>query len=208
MLLTKLKILALILSFLDRSTPQTMRSSGAFVLGFFDTPIANSKAVSRKTYYLTSVFTTTWIEAFNFCAASTMSLATFETQDQIDKFLPMMEANAAQFTQCQGLIIGAISNVIPPTKTSFVWAETGKPVTQTLAWGAGQPTSTRHCLEILLTSGKASVVSVDCAALVCSFACTDTKIITPNVTWTSTKANPISNAKNKKLTTVATTAAG
>lgn len=207
-MLVKLKFLVLMLSILHQSLPQTMRSSGAFVLGFFDTPQATGKAVSRKTYYLTSVFTTTWIEAFNFCAASTMSLATFDDQTQLDAFMKMMETNAAQFTQCQGLIIGAITNVIPPTTKSFVWAETGKAVTQNFAWAAGQPTSTGHCVEILLTSGKASVVSVDCATLVCSFACTDTKIVTPNVTWTSTSANVINNAKNKKLTTRPTTIAG
>lgn len=143
----KLKILILIFSFFQSSSPQTMRASGAFVLGYFDTPTGQGNAVMRKTYYLTSIFMTTWIEAYNFCAASTMSLATFDSQTQLNQFLTMMQANAAQFTLCNGLFIGAVANAQPVTATSWAWVQTGVSVNQTLPWYVGNSRKT-HTLKI------------------------------------------------------------
>lgn len=204
----KLKVLIVIFNFLHGSSPQTMRSSGAVVLGYFDTPLPQGNAVSRKTYYLTSIFTTTWIEAFNFCAASTMSLATFDTQAQLDSFITMMQANAAQFTLCSGLYIGAVATAQPVSTTSWAWVDSGKTTGLTFPWASGYPTKTGYCMLIRLISGVATVVNGVCNNNPCSFACTDTKIITPNVTWTSTSANVLSQAKLKGLSTLATTVVG
>lgn len=156
--------------------------------------------VSRKTYFLAYVLTTTWVDAWSFCKSSTMELVTFEAQAEVDAFLKLVEAAAAKFTLCKGLHVGAVASATPATTSSWTWLSTGNPLGVTLAW-AGAPVGTNNCLEIVIDAkGKAAFTNIDCYLTACTFVCTDTKIVAPKAAVTSTSPDYFTQAKKANMT--------
>lgn len=163
----------------------------------------NGPVINRKTYYLAFVLNTVWYDAFLFCKASLMELLTFESQDELDKFMDIVDKNRDKFQMCPGTFIGAYG---VPSTSKWTWLATGEDIKLKFKWEGGSPPSFDgdNCLKIAYDqfddTVKPYVVGLDCnseTSASCTFICMDTKIVTNNVTFTSTNSPIIDKAKKK-----------
>lgn len=227
--LEHLVIISIIVGSIHQCETQKLRTSGSIILGYYgqywwwnsvelflwkiefsDKPAGkNTLVIHRKIYYLTLVLNTIWYDAYLFCKASLMELLTFESQDELDKFMEIVTEKKESFQMCAGTFIGAVGTPSASGPTKWTWLSTGDPVKLNFKWKNNSPPTSElyNCLQITYDASETYVDAIDCnsESFSCIFVCTDTKIVTPNMTMTSINPDIFNRAKSTKLTTRSTT---
>lgn len=137
---------------------------------------ATSGETITKTYYLSKIFSTDWMGAFNFCKDNNMELVRFIDEAETNNFLKLCETNAKEFKSKLGTHIGAVTTSLT-LKTEWYSFETGQKMDWKLLWGVNQPMSTNlneYCMiAVPNTKGAYQLKSIVCYSFNAWFTCQD-----------------------------------
>lgn len=104
----------------------------------------------QKTYFIAIDFKESWTMSRCVCRNWRMELAAFETVNEKNNFVAIMNANIKYFDQWT--YIGGIETVKGDANT-FIWSSTGKSISYKLDWTPGNPNNFQG-LELCLSLEK------------------------------------------------------
>jgi hypothetical protein len=114
-------------------------------------------------------FQLTWLDAFIFCKAFDMQLATFDTKQEEDFVLDMIAQNWMNNMESQSFIGGTRIG-----RDNWYWISTGEIVDYKIRWRNGEPNnleSNENCLSIGHYHSTFAVIDIDCHKSTRSFVC-------------------------------------
>lgn len=115
-----------------------------------------------KTFWYSSGYRGTWIEAEAICDSYDLTLATLDSQQEADFLLPLYSANNLLFDAYTH--IGAVATV-PFTKTDYFWLQTGAKVNFTMRFLPGFPDNyggKEVCLSLTYNGGVVYFNDIQC----------------------------------------------
>jgi hypothetical protein len=118
---------------------------------FFYNNTAEKGSSVLKTYWFSTRYRATWIEAKVICNSYGMKFLTLDTSEEADAFLKLCRETRFAF---DFIHVGALTN-LPKDKTQYSWVETGKKVNYALKWAPGERNNTN---EMCLAIGKWSML--------------------------------------------------
>jgi hypothetical protein len=138
-------------SFASKSLQYTLQESGAFQL------LRYQGSSYNKTFYLTTLFQTTWMGAYQFCKSSGMQLVTLETQAEYNAVLGALKAQASKIVSAgiASIYAGSFS-IVPASKTGWTWYDNGQKITYPLDWFSGEPNNAGNiewCASFKIVNG-------------------------------------------------------
>lgn len=123
-----------------------------------------------KTYYISNILRIDWMQGFNFCKFTNMTMVTLETLAEMSNFQTLMSKATFKSGETQ-IHLGASCND-PATKKNWFWFKPGTAVAYTLPWDTKFPKTTdttANCMTI--TIGGRLLNNVPCYGLNALFAC-------------------------------------
>jgi hypothetical protein len=104
----------------------------------------------QKTYYLPKSFLTEWQHARGICQQYGMEIISFESSEEANNFLDIVEKYNLHETPPYWIYIGGMTNVLK-SKSDWYWMNSGNKVNYELKWGPGEPNNNNgreYCLDI------------------------------------------------------------
>ncbi|KAG5683721.1 hypothetical protein PVAND_012986 [Polypedilum vanderplanki] len=120
--------------------------------------------VISKTYYVSNYVQGNWLEAFLYCKAFDMDLASFDTLDEVNAVAAIKKAQSNLFTSYT--LIGGMSNKM--NSNDWFWVSNGNKISYTIPWNWGEPNNyggKEWCLSIGPTADAMKFNDIACHKL-------------------------------------------